>query len=253
MPAVVIDAQRLRKINCGLGQYCLHLCRAILEGAAEDIEPVLLVRSQEQRYFSGWSPRFLAPTGWQREPVATLVRPCLSAFRHHSGYDLWHTTHQDSRHLPLDASVPLVLTIHDLSFLRQKSPGTIRRRLALLQAKVDRATCITTASQHAAGEIRDHLDLRETPVELIPHGVCIDPDRPAGPRPEFLPEGPFLFAIGDVTAKKNFPRARRSGGKAAGLSFGYCRQQAVRLRGVGRKAGRAGPIGRPRAAARCCF
>jgi glycosyltransferase involved in cell wall biosynthesis len=204
MTAVVIDAQRLRTIHCGLGQFCLHLCQAVLEADDSDIEPVLLARPQDQAYFSGRRVRFLAPTDWQREPVASLVRPYVTAFRRHRGYDLWHTTHQDSKHLPLDASVPLVLTIHDLSFLRQKSPVTIRRRLRTLQAKVNRATVITTASHHAAHEISEHINLQGKSIEVIPHGVCIKADERVDRRPSFLPPGRFLFSISDITVKKNF-------------------------------------------------
>jgi glycosyltransferase involved in cell wall biosynthesis len=204
VPSVVVDVERLKNIHCGLGQFSLHLSCAILDATSSEFEPILLLRPQQQKYYADRSARFLDVTTWRREPVASLVRPFFRATGFHEPCDLWHTTHQDSKYLPRDRHTPLVLTIHDLNILREKKPAAIRRRLRSLQSKVDRATVLTTASQFAADEIRNNLDVGEKEIAIIPHGVCVTAPSNQDPRPAFLPAGPFLFTIGDITPKKNF-------------------------------------------------
>lgn len=206
MTSVVLDVERLRNIHCGLGQYCLHLYHALLDAtqSGPDISIVPLLRFQHREHLAGRSARVLQASTWRGTPTAHLIRPWVSAVGRGESFGLWHATHQDTRFLPLDRTTPLVLTIHDLNILREKSPGTIRRRLRRMQTYVDRATAITTASEFAAGEIRAHLRVGDKPIAVIPHGVCLDRVDQTGCRPEFLPEAPFLFTIGDVTPKKNF-------------------------------------------------
>lgn len=203
MATVVIDVERVRTLHCGLGQFCLHLGREILAAADAQIEPVLLLRTRQRSRFPGPEVRTLAASPWRREPIRRLVRPWSGPFpRPH--FDLWHSTHQDSSYQPLQRAVPLVLTIHDLNFLREKPPATIRRRLKRLQAKVDRAAAVSTVSKYAAREISAHVDLHGREITVIANGICVDSARVVKRRPRFLPAGPFLFTIGDITAKKNF-------------------------------------------------
>lgn len=204
VPSVVMDVERVKNLYCGLGQFSLHLSHAILDAMDSELEPVLLLRPQQQKYYAGRPVRFLDVTTWRRDPVAGLLRPLLRATGARERCDLWHATHQDAKYLPLDRLAPLILTIHDLNILREKKPAAIRRRLRSLQRKVNRATVLTTASRFAADEIRDHLDVGEKEIAVIAHGVCIAATPNGLPRPAFLPEGPFLFTIGDITPKKNF-------------------------------------------------
>ncbi len=204
MPSVVIDVERLKNIYCGLGQFSLHLSRAILDAAGAEFEPILLVRPEQRTYYADRSARFLDVTSWRREPVASLARPFVAATGFRESCDLWHATHQDPKCMPLDRRTPLVLTIHDLNILREKKPSTVRRRLKSLQRQVDRATVLATVSQFSADEIRNTLDTGGKEIAVIANGVCVAAQSTSSPRPALLPEGPFLFTIGDITPKKNF-------------------------------------------------
>lgn len=204
MPTVVIDVERLKNIHCGLGQFSLHLSRAILDAAGPDFKPMMLLRPEQQAYYADRSTRFVNVSTWRRTPLAPLTRSLLRPISSRESCDLWHATHQDVKCLPLDDRTPLLLTIHDLNVLREKKPATIRRRLKALQGKVDRATALTTATQFAADEIRQHLDVGDKEIAIIGHGVCIEPATNRLSRPTFLPPGEFLFTIGDITPKKNF-------------------------------------------------
>jgi glycosyltransferase involved in cell wall biosynthesis len=202
--SLVIDVERLKNLHCGLGQYCLHLWHAVSESAPADWEVVPLLRADERPLLAPTYPRWLPARGWRGNPAAHLFRPWAAWLGKTDPCDIWHATHQDTRFLPWARSTQFILTIHDLNILREKPPATIRRRLYRMQKLVDRATLITTASEFAADEIRTHLRLRGKPVEVIPHGVCLNAQQTKEAQPEFLPEGRFLFTIGDVTAKKNF-------------------------------------------------
>lgn len=204
MASVVIDVERLRNVHCGLGQFSLHLGGALLEALDGELTPILLVRPRQRELLGDRGVRFLDPSPWRGEPLARFVRPWYGLLPFARRPALWHATHQDTRFLPLHRSTRLILTIHDLNFLREKSPASVRRRLRRLQVKVDRASVLTTASSHAAGEIREHLDTGAKEIAIIPHGVCVNPADAATARPDFLAPGRFLFTIGDITAKKNF-------------------------------------------------
>ena len=109
----------------------------------------------------------IAASRWRRESAPRLARPSASQ----AGFALWHALHEETQHLPRDPSVPFVLTIHDLSFMRGQEPArAMLWRLGKLQRKVDRATRIATTSEQVAADIREYLDLRGKRVEVIGGG-----------------------------------------------------------------------------------
>jgi len=204
MSRIVVDLERLKYLHCGLGQFSLHLGQALLATSPSDLAMTFLVPPGGESLFAPATVDTIAATTWRREAVQRIFRPIVAGWSRQAEFDLWHVTHQDSRFWPLDPRVPVVLTIHDLNFLRTKSPRVIRRRLRGLQSKIDRATVLTTGSHHAAQEIRAHLQTRGKAIRVIPHGVCLDqheePTRPIG-----VPDqSRFLFSIGDIRPSKNF-------------------------------------------------
>lgn len=203
MPQVLIELERLRKLPCGLGQFCKHLGQAILDEAGDDLEPVLFLPAGGDRHFRGPDLRSVRVRPWHADIVRKLT-PGGRKLKIGPQPDLWHATYQDTKYLPWPDSIPIVLTVHDLNFLREKSPSAIRRRLRRLQERVDRATILTSASEFAANEIREHVRLSGKQIVVISHGVCLRQHATPPQRPAFLRGGPILFTIGDVTPKKNF-------------------------------------------------
>ena len=72
-----------------------------------------------------------------------------------------------------------------------------------MQKLVNQASAVTVISKFTKGVVEQHLDLGDTPIEVIYNGLCTDADID-GVRPDDLPEGEFLFTIGVVRRKKNF-------------------------------------------------
>ena len=201
---VVIDLTKLKVMHCGLGQFCLHLGRALVSACRPDFIPEFLVPSNCRQLLADYDEHLISVRPWMQESFLRYARPGLRHFLPEAPrYALWHATRQNVGYLPLDDRIPVVQTIHDLSFLQVKSPKKCRRYLRSIQKLVDRAAAVTTISQFVADEVRQHLDLRGKPLYVVYNGLIVD-DYPDAARPDFLDERPFVFTIGDITPRKNF-------------------------------------------------
>jgi len=211
-PRVVIDLERVRHPNCGLGRFCRHLAEGILSAPDRGIDPVLfLPRDRDRtrptvRHFRDGAIEHIDVSPWRKETFARFLRPLVRRFAGDGACDLWHVTSQASKYLPLDPRVPVVLTIHDLNFLHDQRhrdrPAAVRRKLEAVQAKVDRAAAVVTISRYVAADVMNHLELRGKPLHVVPNGL--PPAAVSSPRrPAFLTPGPFLFAVGAALPHKN--------------------------------------------------
>ena len=207
LPRVVIDLEKLRHINTGLGRFSLHLARELLRLAPGRFEPVFFLPRGAEAHFPGGRFERIEIAEWKKESLRRFVRPLVQPFLPRAAFDLWHVSNQASKYLPLDARIPVVLTIHDLNFLhespRDRRRWEIRRKLAAVQRRIDRAAAVVTVSRFTADDVRRDLDLRGKPVHIVPNGLAPPPAASAF-RPGFLPEGSFLLAVGNVLPHKNF-------------------------------------------------
>jgi len=210
-PRVVLDLEKLRHANCGLGRFCRHLAQGILALVERPFEPVFFLPqrlpAETVRHFRAEGVEQIEVSPWRKESFAGLYRPLLAPFRSRHRYDLWHVTNQTSKYLPLDPAVPVVLTIHDLNFLhddRHRSrPHAVTRKLADVQRKVDRAAAIVTDSHYVADDVATYLRLRGKPVHVVPPGLSAPPPATVN-APAWAPQGRFLLSIGNCLPHKNF-------------------------------------------------
>lgn len=198
MPALFIDAERLRDLNSGLGQVCLHFGHELVRQCPPNWKLTFLVPKGQAGIFGGSVDYVQA--GWLRK----LWIP--------GQFDVWHCLHQDSAYLPRAGQGKLVLTIHDLNFLARPDYTDAKkaRKLTALQSRVDRAAALTTISEYTANEVRKHLTLAGNQLlTVIPNGVAIDPAQtPAFPSDDSpirsLDGGlPFFLFVGVIHPKKN--------------------------------------------------
>ncbi len=138
------------------------------------------------------------------------------------GSQVWHGPHYT---MPVLARVPVVVTIHDLTFFdhpewhERTKVGYFR---TMIQAAVRRATVLVCVSQHTANRLEDRLHPK-APVLVIPHGVDHQRFRPVEPAPgadaELLaPLGvraPFVAFVGTQEPRKHLPALVRSFGRLA--------------------------------------
>ncbi|QDU88115.1 D-inositol 3-phosphate glycosyltransferase [Pirellulimonas nuda] len=249
MARIVVDLEKLRILECGLGQFCLELGRELVAQRADQDELIFLTPPGCEGLVAGAST--MPVRRWQKSDYHQHVGPWLAPIVPGPRYDLWHVTNQCSRYGPWNPRTPVLLTIHDLNFLREKSKHSTGRRLRAMQRRVDRATRLTTISRFVADEVRQHLDLGGKPIEVVYNGAATIGADP-GDQPAMPPAGPFLFSIGNFSDKKNFhtlvPLIRRLPEFSlvlAGINDteygGYVRRLADRL-GVGDRVQTPGAI-----------
>lgn len=209
LPQIVIDLEKLRHINCGLGRFSLYLARELLTHSSEFFEPVFFLPKNSDRYFennSAGSYSSIQVRPWKKERFQQWIRPIGRHFNKTHQPALWHVTHQLSKYLPFNDQIPVVLTVHDLNFLHTDSeshPERTRRQLARIQKLVTRATAIVTDSQFVADDLARHIDVSSKPIHVIPLGLTKS-NVVGTDRPHWMPEGPFLFSIGNFLQHKNF-------------------------------------------------
>lgn len=205
LPDVAVDLEKLRHINCGLGRFCLHLGRSLLECDDRRFSPTFLLHRGGHRHFPGGAFAQMTAARWRRESVNRFIRPLAPFLLRPRRYALWHSTNQMSRYLPLDPRVPVLLTVHDLNFLhdpRKRSARRLAAKLADVQRRVTRAVAVVTDSTFVADELRSHVDLGARPIHVVPLGL---PDASGEQRqPDWLPAGPFVLSVGNCLPHKNF-------------------------------------------------
>ena len=209
LPQIVIDLEKLRHINCGLGRFSLYLARELLTQSSGFFEPVFFLPKNSDHYFEN------TPTGsyssiqvrpWKKERFQQWIRPIGRHFNKTHQPALWHVTHQLSKYLPFNDQIPVVLTVHDLNFLYTDSeshPERTRRQLARIQKLVTRATAIVTISEHTANDLAKHIDIHSKIIHTIPNGLT-PLSGIVHNRPSWAPKSPFIFSIGNFLKHKNF-------------------------------------------------
>jgi len=187
---ILIDLDRLKDLNAGLGQVALLFGEEVAKLKDNRFRFTFLVPKKYVGFF-GDSVDYEA-VSFKRRYFPFLCKK----------YDLWYTIHQDSFYFP-SKDTPYIITINDLNFLGEKSPEKAAKRLSRLQKKVNKATAITTISKFTKNEVTKHLNVGSNPIQVIYCGVEVKTFDNIQ-RPLFVPDGKLLFSIGVVQAKKNY-------------------------------------------------
>ncbi len=187
---VLVDLDRLKDVTTGLGQVAYHFGNTLSQVEDDLLHFTFLVPEKFKGYFGN-------KVDYEVISAKRRLFPSLCP-----KYDLWHTIHQDSNLFPWKLT-PYLLTINDLNFLGEKSHAKAKKRLNILQRKVDRAAAITCISQFTANEVKTNLVTGKIPVHVVYCGVEVE-EFPGSVRPLFAPEGDLLFSIGVIQPKKNF-------------------------------------------------
>lgn len=121
------------------------------------------------------------------------------------GVDCWHATHQGTDYLPRNKNTRLVLTVHDINFMHEQTKTAAKQKsyLAKLRLKAERADHIVFISDFVKNDFSRHLPLNNKPVSVIYNG-CETATVAISEKPATAPDTPFIFALGLITAKKNF-------------------------------------------------
>jgi glycosyltransferase involved in cell wall biosynthesis len=129
---------------------------------------------------------------------------------------------------PLLAGVPVVLTLHDLSFLAKPEWFPLRmrvRRRMLSSLSARRASCVLTDSEFSRGEIVGRIGIPAARVRVVPLGLTA----PGGDRGRRhgAAAGPLILFVGSVFNRRHLPELIQAVARVAE------RHPAVRLEIVG--------------------
>ena len=134
------------------------------------------------------------------------------------GYDLPRRVAEDRPSLlhvqytaPLKCAVPIVVSVHDVSFLEHPEYFTWFRATQLrltVQRTVQAAACVLTPSEFSKRAILNAYKLSEDKVVVLPNGVS-SVFRPVAREVAQrslripLPRAPFILTVGDLQPRKN--------------------------------------------------
>ena len=122
-----------------------------------------------------------------------------------SKFALVHFTDQYCRLRPQRIKGKKILTIHDINPVHEQSKAArkIEKHIAKLRGYITSCDRIVTISHFVAGDILKYFPEAKGKLSVIYNGA--DKLKVAAHHvPDFLPNRPFLFTIGYVSAKKNF-------------------------------------------------
>ncbi|MGQ0828693.1 MAG: glycosyltransferase family 4 protein [Bacteroidota bacterium] len=190
MKKVLLEMEKLKNLNSGLGQFCLSIGEQFQKLNPQHLELDFYLPSLQKNVF-GEDFHYK-----KHSPIHKLIP--MSG----SEYDIWHCLQQDSHYLPTNKNTKLILTIHDLNFLDKYKGSKQKRKLNSLQKRVNKASAITVISKFTEIIVRENLELNNTPVYVIPNGNTLKIVENV-PKPDFVTFEDFIFSIGIISDKKN--------------------------------------------------
>jgi glycosyltransferase involved in cell wall biosynthesis len=222
---VAIDARELAGRATGVGRYLAHLLAAwdglpdaraheyvLYAPAALDgrlpVTPSLDLRVRRVPGGGGtWWEQARLPAALARDAPRVLFSPAYTA--------------------PLATRIPVVLTVHDVSFLAHPEwfPPRVRlRRRVATRLSAHRARIVLTDSHFSGREITAWLGVPPDRVRVIPLAVTSPVAAPAGPAPA---REPLVLFVGSIFNRRHLPALVRAVARLA------TRYPAVRLAIVG--------------------
>lgn len=192
---ILIDLGKLKNRYSGLGEVSYNFGKTLSEN-------VLLLRHEN------FEVHLLVPKNCIGMFGNDFKYVSLNFFRRHlpflnKRYDLWYSVHQDSGYMPAYNKTKYLLTIHDLNFIHKPNKKRVVKRLSVLQKKINTSCYITAISNFTKGEIENHLQLQNIPIEVIYCGVT-DMDNTISQKPlEVNKDEKFFFHLSTIMPKKN--------------------------------------------------
>lgn len=192
MKKILVDLSVLSNLTCGFGQISLNYGKLFSQVKLDNAKFVFLVPKE-----------FIGSFGDEVEYVEYKKIYKYFPFLLPK-VDIWHSTNQQFRLVRIASETKRLLTIHDLNFLKEKKPSSIKRRLRKIQRMVDKSDIITVISQYVAEDLKKHIDMKEKELIIVHNGVERIDNKPST-QPDFAePNHPFFFTIGQIRKKKNF-------------------------------------------------
>lgn len=214
-PRVAFDAGPLLDPPTGVGRYARELART-LEALGVDLRRYAVAwRGARDDSIARWRvPARVAQAVWRR-----AGRPSIERLT--GPVDVVHGTNFT---LPALGGAAGVVTVHDLSFLRDDTFPGGRRLRALVPDAIRRARRVVVPTEAIAAEVaglyalaRDRLVVAREGVSPVFYGAAPLAD---GALARLGVARPFALAVGTVEPRKNLARLLQAWGRVAGSELG---------------------------------
>jgi glycosyltransferase involved in cell wall biosynthesis len=211
-PLVVVDADVLGRRRTGDETYVRNLLRELASLAAEAPVRLAAVTRRPDLVPAGVEAVELRARSQELRMALTLPRTLrrLSAA-------LSHTQHV----LPIAAPCPCVVTVHDLSFVRNPELMGMKDRLtfrALVPRAVRRAARVLTVSERTKRDLVELFDVDPERIVVTPNGVdpVFQPATARSSPSNTASQGTYVLAVGAIQVRKN-QLAALEAARAAGM------------------------------------
>lgn len=212
-PRVLVDATAVPADRGALGRYVDGLVIALCAAGADIV--VACQRSDEERYGRMVpSARVVAgPTAIShRSARLAWEQTGLPLVAQQTGADVMHIPHST---MPMRPGVPVVVTIHDLTFFTEPdahSPGTATFFRSNIRTAARRATRLLVPSKATRDELVRVLGADPTKIDVAYHGVDHSLFHPPDPEAMRLVSDrlglhgkPYVAYLGNLEHRKNVP------------------------------------------------
>jgi glycosyltransferase involved in cell wall biosynthesis len=117
-------------------------------------------------------------------------------------FALWHVLHQHNRYRPPAGTAQVIETVHDLNFLRQKSPAKAQAYRQRMRRRLSGRRAVVAISRFVADELARELAPLATPLHVIHNGAADLTRVPREPVEGVEPDG-FLLHVSRLAPSKN--------------------------------------------------
>jgi glycosyltransferase involved in cell wall biosynthesis len=200
---VALDVSAVPARPAGAGRYVIEIAHEL---DAHQLLSRVVARRDDAERWKQITPRSavsaLVPTARASRLTYEAVRlgrgDCVT------GADIWHAPHYT---MPHRASVPVAVTIHDMTFFthpqwHEKSKAPFFRRAIRYAAQ--HASVLISVSEFTARQIREYVST-DVPIVVAPHGVDLERFSPKVTTwPSELPDRhrPYILFVGTVEPRK---------------------------------------------------
>ena len=189
---IILDCERMKYPFTGLYSFCHHLGTALKK--LDDKKVLTFYLPNKEKDIFGVDSNVII-----QHSLHKFLMPSLR------GYEIWHSTFQGTSYFPSSRKIKKILTVHDLNFLydENKSPQKKSKELKKLQNKINNSDAVVAISKFVLNDLKNHLRIEDAKSHVIYNGCNFDSSS-MSVQPSFVPDVPFLYTIGTITAKKNF-------------------------------------------------
>lgn len=196
MKNVFLESHNIKNLNFGFGKFNYHLIKELKNEMPQDFRITLHSKNiQTLKDEFGNSFDYKKYYSFRR----------YKSLRIRKRYDLWHSMNQNISIEPYHRNIPYLLTVHNISHIKDEKNYKNEKNHVLFQEKLNRSDAIVYISNYAKSSTHKFFDVPKIDEYVIYNGNTIpEINLENNYVPKFITSQPFLFTIGEITSRKNF-------------------------------------------------